>query len=109
MPRKRSRKQLRYALQGIATGLIASLTLISGIVMLVRHSIGRHIGHRGPLAFALLTTILVLLVYRFWRAEGEPGRSTRSATHGEVTELPGSDGPLGEHSRKGDRNHTKSA
>lgn len=85
------------------------MVLILGTVLIVRLSIGRHIGHRVPFAFVFFTTIFVLIVHWVWRAKREPKRSPRSATHGAVTELSEGDGPLGEHSRNGDRNHTKSA
>lgn len=56
------KKQLRYAAEGAAIGLIASVVLILGAIMIVRFSIGRHIGHLVPFGFVLFMTILVLMV-----------------------------------------------
>jgi hypothetical protein len=83
----RLKKQLRYAAEGAAIGLIASLVLISGAIMIVRLSFGMHIGHRVPFGFVIFTTIFVLMVYRLRYLEPEPSRSTRSVTYGAVTEL----------------------
>jgi hypothetical protein len=97
-----SRRQVRYAIHGIEIGLTASVVLISGTIMIVRLSLGRQIGHRVPFGFALFTTLFVLIVYRlrhrYFYLEHKAPRSTRSATHGAVTEL-----------SKGDQNQSKSA
>jgi hypothetical protein len=86
-----SRHQVRHAMHGIGIGLIASVVLISGTIMILRLSLGKHIGHRVPAGFVLFTTIFVLMAYRLRRKyfylEPKTGRSTRSATHGAVTEL----------------------
>jgi hypothetical protein len=100
-----SRHQVRYAIHGIGIGLTASAVLISGLMMILRLSLGRHIGHRVPFSFVLFTAIFVLIVYRLRRkyfyVERKRARSTRSATHGAVSEL--------SQSGAGDQNHTKSA
>jgi hypothetical protein len=100
-----SRHQVRYAMHGIGIGLTASGVLISSTMMVLRLSLGRHIGHRLPFAFVLFTTIFLLIVYRLRRKYFYLGRKTargtRSATHGAVTEL--------SQSGAGDQNHTKSA
>jgi uncharacterized membrane protein YgdD (TMEM256/DUF423 family) len=88
LSKRRLKKQLRYAAEGTSIGLIASLVLISGTIMIVRFSIGRHIGHRVPFGFVLFITIFVLMVYRRMHLKREPlRRSTRSVTYGAVTEL----------------------
>ena len=100
-----SRHQVRYAIHGIGIGLTASVVLISGTIMILRVSLGRPLGHRVPFGFVLFTAIFVLIVYRLRRKYLYVGRntagSTRSATHGAVTEL-------SECSAE-DRNQTKSA
>ena len=100
-----SRHQVRYAIHGIGIGLTASVVLISGMIMIFRLSVGRHIGHRVPFGFVLFTAILVLIVYRLRRKYFYVGRrtatSTRAASNGAVTEL--------SESSAGDPNHTKSA
>jgi hypothetical protein len=97
-----SRHQVRYAIHGIGIGLIASVVLISGTIMILRLSLGRHVGHRIPFGFALFTAIFVLIVYRLRREYFYVGcntaRSTRSATHGAVTEL--SESSAEDHSQK---------
>jgi CHASE3 domain sensor protein len=87
LSKRHLKKQLRYAAEGTAIGLIASLVLILGTMMIVRFSIGKHIGHRVPFGFVLLITILVLMVYRLMYLEREPRRSPRSVTYVAVTEL----------------------
>jgi hypothetical protein len=86
-----SRHQVRYAMHGIGIGLTASVVLISGTIMILRFSLGRHIGHRVPFGFVLFTAIFVLIVYRLRRkyfyVEHKTARRRRSATHGAVTEL----------------------
>ncbi len=81
------KKQLRYAVEGTAIGLIASVVLILGAIMIVRFSIGRHIAPLVPFGFVLFMTILVLMVYRPRYLEREPRQSTGSVTYGAVTEL----------------------
>jgi hypothetical protein len=80
---KRPRK-CRRLLAGLS---LRALVLISGAIMIVRFSIGRHIGHRVPFGFVLFTPILVLMVYRLMYLEREPRRSPRSVTYRAVTEL----------------------
>ena len=96
-----SRHQVRYAIHGIGIGLTASGVLISGTIMILRLSLGRHIGHRVPFGFFLFTTIFVLIVYRLRRKYFYVGRktarSTRSATQGAVTEL--SQSSAGDHTK----------
>lgn len=87
LSKRRLKKQLRYAVEGTAIGLIASVVLILGATIVVRFSIGRHIGQLVPFGFVLFITILVLMVYRPRYLEREPRRSTRSVTSGAVTEL----------------------
>jgi TRAP-type C4-dicarboxylate transport system permease small subunit len=87
LSKRRLKKQLRYAAAGTAIGLIASLVLILGTIMIVRFSIGKHIGHRVPFGFVLFILVLVFMVYRLMHLEPEPRRSTRSVTYGAVTEL----------------------
>ena len=86
-----SKHQVRYAIHGVGIGLAASVVLISGTIMILRLSLGRHIGHRVPFGFFLFTAIFVLIVYRLRRRyfyrERKTARSTRSATQGAVTEL----------------------
>ena len=100
-----SRHQVRYAMHGIGIGLTASVVLISGTIMILRLSLGRHIGHRVPFGFVLSTGIFVWIVYRLRRKyfylERKTGRSNRSTTHGTVSEL--------SQSSAGDKNQTKSA
>jgi hypothetical protein len=100
-----SRHQVRYAIHGIGIGLTAAVVLITGTIMIIRLSLGKHIGHRVPFGFVLFTTIFVLIVYRLRRKYFYLGhktaRSRRSATQGAVTEL--------SQSSTGDQNHTKSA
>ena len=100
-----SRHHVRYAIHGIGIGLTASVVLISGTMMILRLSLGRHIGHRVPFGFVLFTAIFVLIVYRLRRKYFYVGRNTarsaRSATHGVVTEL--------SESSAEDHNQTKSA
>jgi hypothetical protein len=66
-----------------------------------------------PLGFVLFTTIFVLIVYRLRRKyfylEHKTARSTRSATHGAVTELSECECHPGAQSSAGDQNQTKSA
>jgi hypothetical protein len=94
-PKRRLENQLRYAAQGIAAGVIASLVLISGTIMIVRLRIGRSIGHTVPLGFVLFTAILIFIIYRLMREppyrEDETRRSPQSVTRGAVTELPKDD------------------
>jgi hypothetical protein len=96
-----SRHQVRYAMHGIGIGLTASVVLISGMIMILRLSLGKHIGHRVPFSFVLFTTIFVLIVYRLRRKYFYVGRktarSTRSATQGAVTEL--SQSSAGDHTK----------
>jgi hypothetical protein len=96
-----SRHQVRYAIQGIGIGLIASVVLISGTIMILRLSLGKYIGHRVPASFVLFTTIFVLMVYRlrhkYFYLKRKTVRSTRSATHGAVTEL--SQSSAGDHTK----------
>jgi hypothetical protein len=88
-------------MHGIGIGLTASVVLISGTIMILRLSLGKHIGHRVPASFVLFTTIFVLMAYRLRRKyfylERKTGRSTRSATHGAVTEL--SQSSAGDHTK----------
>jgi hypothetical protein len=108
-----SRHQVGYAIHGIGIGLTASAVVISGTIMIVRLSLGRLIGHRVPFGFVLFTTIFVLIVYRFRREyfdlEPKAARSTRSATHGAVTERSECECHPGAQSSAGDQNQTKSA
>jgi hypothetical protein len=86
-----SRHQLRYAIHGIALGLIASAVVISGTIMIARLSDGRQIGHGVPLGFVLFTAIFVLIVYRIrrgYRPRRRTASSTRFVTPDAVTELP---------------------
>jgi membrane-bound ClpP family serine protease len=107
LSRRLLKRQLRYAIHGIAIGLIASGGVISGVIVMVRLSSGRHIGHRVPLGFVLFTTILILIVYRIMRypfyLQRKTRQRTRSVTRGAVTEL------SAEQSSAGDQNRTKSA
>jgi hypothetical protein len=84
-----SRHQVRYAIQGIGTGLTASGVLISGTILIVQFSLGRHIGHRVAFGFVLFTTIFVLIVYRlrrkYFHLKHKTARSTRSATLSAMT------------------------
>jgi hypothetical protein len=93
---KRPRK-CRRLLAGLS---LRALVLISGAIMIVRFSIGRHIGHRVPFGFVLFTTIFVLIVYRlrrkYFHLKRRTARITRSATHIAVT-------------RAGDQNQKKGA
>jgi hypothetical protein len=108
-----SRHQVRYAIHGIGLGLTASGVLISGTILIVQLSLGRHIGHGVPFGFVLFTTIFVLILCRLRRKyfylEHKTAKSTRSATHGAVTELSESECHPGAQSSAGDQNQTKSA
>jgi hypothetical protein len=90
-PKRRLENQLRYAVQGIAAGAIASLVLISGTIIIVRLSTGRSIGHRVPLGFVISTAILVFVIYWISREppyrEHKARRSPQSVTRSAVTEL----------------------
>lgn len=89
--KRRLEKQLRYAAQGIAAGVIASLVLISGTIMIVRHSTGRPIGQMVPLGCGLFTAMLIFIIYRLMREppyrEDKAKRTPQSVARGTVTEL----------------------
>jgi hypothetical protein len=89
--KRRLKKQLRYAAQGIAAGVIASLVLISGTIIIVRLRTGNSIGHGVPLGFILSTAILVFVIYWISREppyrEDKTRRSPQSVTRSAVTEL----------------------
>jgi hypothetical protein len=91
LSRRRLKKQLRYAAQGIAIGLIASLALISGTIAIVRWIVGKHISYKLPLGCAFLTMILVVMISRLWHVKRKSGRSRRSVTSAAVTELSAGD------------------
>lgn len=108
-----SRHQFGYAIHGIAIGLIASIVLISGAIMLIRFSDGMQIGHRVPIGFALFSMILIVIFYRmrhgYYRRQRRTGRSARSVTRSAVTEFSEGDGRLGDKSNAANQNQTKSA
>jgi uncharacterized membrane protein YobD (UPF0266 family) len=95
LSKRRMKKQLRIAAQGISTGLAASLVIFCGLIIVFRYSTHRHIGHGLSLGFFLFTAILVLLVYRFMIVT--PKSRRRPVTHA-ITEL-----------SKGEGKRTKSA
>lgn len=89
LSKRRLKKQLRYAAQGMATGLIASLALISGTIVISRLIVRGRIGYGIPFAFAFFTVVLIVMIYRLWNPRLETGRSRRSVTS--VTELSADD------------------
>jgi hypothetical protein len=89
--RRRLKKQLWYAAQGIVIGLIASLALILGTIVIVRWIVGKHISYELPFSCALFTMILVVMVYRLWHAKRKSGETRRSVAPAAVTELSADD------------------
>lgn len=87
LSKRRLKKQLRYATEGFAIGIVASLTIILGAIMLIRLNNEKHIGHRVPSIFGLFAMTFLVLIYRFWRLEREPEGSKRLVTRAAVTEL----------------------
>jgi hypothetical protein len=75
-----SRHQVRYAMHGIGIGPTASVVLILGIVMILRLSLGKQIGHRVPFSLVLFTTIFALIVYRLRRKYFYVERKTARST-----------------------------
>ena len=69
--------------------------IFCGLLVMLRHSAGRSIGHRVPFGFVLFTAILAFLVYRFMFVISESRRRPVSRA---ITEL-----------SKGDGDNTKSA
>jgi hypothetical protein len=78
------KKQLRIAAQGISIGLVASLMVFCGLLIMFRLIAHRGIGHRVPFGLALFTAILALLVYRFMIVT--PRSRRRPVAHA-ITEL----------------------
>ena len=89
--RRRLKKQLWYAAQGIVIGLIASLALILGTIVIVRWIVGKPISYELPFSCALFTMILVVMVYRLWHAKRKSGETRRSVSSAAVTELSADD------------------
>lgn len=87
LSKRRLKKHLRYAAEGIATGAIASLALISATIVIVRLSIGMPIGHRVPFGCVLFSTILIALIYRLWHMRPGPERKRPSTSYREMAEL----------------------
>ncbi len=85
--RRRLKKQLRYAVQGISLGTAASLAIISGGILLVRRINGRPLGHRVPFGFVLFVTVLIVIVYLVSRAEREQRGRKRPPARAAITEL----------------------
>ena len=85
--RRRLKKQLRYAVQGISIGTAASLAIISGGIMLIRHINGTHLGHRVPFGFVLFVTALIVMVYWGSRAEREQRGRKRPPARAAINEL----------------------
>jgi hypothetical protein len=84
-----SRHQVRYAIQGLGTGLTASGVLISGTILIVQLSLGLHVGHRVRFGFVLFTAIFVLILYRlrrkYFHLKHKTARSKRSASLSAMT------------------------
>ena len=88
--RRQPEKQIPYAVQGIAIGVIVSLVLIFGAIIIVRFNNQTHIGHALPFGFVLFTTILVVMTYGLWHVELEPeekAQNQRSLLHDPVIEI----------------------
>src|SRR5215469_1376710 len=86
LSKRRFKKYFRYAIQGVGLGLIASLAVIPGTIVIVRLSIGRPIGHRVPLSCVLFTTIFLLIFDRLGRKPeatrgSEPALRDRARYH----------------------------
>jgi hypothetical protein len=81
------KKQLRYAAQGIAIGLIASLALISGTIAIVQWIVGRPVSYMLLFGCAFFTMILIVMIYRLWHVKRKLGRTRGSVTSTAVTEL----------------------
>lgn len=91
LSRRRLKKQLGYAAQGIGIGLIASSALISGTIVIVRWIIGKPVNQKLLFACALFTMILVVMIYRLWHVKRKLDRSRRFPARGAVNELSASD------------------
>jgi uncharacterized membrane protein len=91
LSKRRLKKLLRRACEGIAIGLVASIALISGTAVIVRLIIGAPIGHRMPLGCVFFIGVLIAMIYRLWHIRPEPSRSRRFETYGTVTELSADD------------------
>ena len=87
MSRRRLKRQVRIAAQGIGIGVAASLVLILGAIVAVRFVVGGHIGHKAPFGLAFFAVIFVLMVYRFVLMERRPRHHRRFVARSAVTEL----------------------
>ena len=85
--KRRLQKQLRYALDGIALGLSAALSLITGTVVGGRWMIGKPLGHRIPAGFIVFTIFLMVALYRTLHIQVEPSRRERASGLNAMTEL----------------------
>jgi amino acid permease len=91
LSKRRLKRQLRYAAQGVAIGLIASVALISGTIVIVRWIIGEQVSQKLTFGCAFFTLVLIVMIYRFWHVKRKSGESRRSEADGAVTELSASD------------------
>ena len=87
MSRRRLKRQIGIAAQGIALGVAASFVIILGVVIIVRFVVGSPIGRKAPFGVALFATIFLLMMYRFVFAEREPRQRRRSVARSTVMEL----------------------
>src|SRR5690349_9222838 len=76
--RRPSEQKTRYAVQGIALGVVASLFFISGGIIIVQFHNETHIDRALAFGFVLFTTIFVAMVYRLWHAEVEPEQQVQN-------------------------------
>lgn len=88
MSRRRRKKQIRIAAQGIVVGVAAALVIILGVLISVRWIVERHVSHRAPFGLAVCAAIFVFMVYRFALAEPKPRQHRRSVVPSTVVELP---------------------
>lgn len=88
MSKRRLKRQMRIAAQGIAIGMAASFVIILGVIIIVRWIVERHISHRAPFGLAFFAAIFVLMVYRFVLAKHAPPKHRRrSVARSSVVEL----------------------
>jgi uncharacterized membrane protein len=65
LSRRKLRRQLLYAAQGISIGLAGTLVIFCGIKLISRLMSDQPIGHKWPIALVILLAVLVSLLYRF--------------------------------------------
>ena len=82
--RRQPGKKTLYVVQGIALGVVASLFIISGGIIIVQLNNETHVGRALGFGFVLITTIFVVMAYRLWHVEVEPeqkAQNQRSLLH----------------------------